>query len=166
MIYEQLVSVEQLLHEEKIDKVVSLLKDNEDRISHLQNTNNQHLLSLLSRVNKRKLFYVQGVLTQLLHKRIVITDHSISICTEVKDPLEPYPSLTLRNLLSYLQQVSSFDIAVRQELSLLRTFAERVLTTHVATVLHNHYRYLAKRVLRTVHPVVLLSCKSLHLLRL
>lgn len=131
LIYEQLVGVEQLLHEEKLDTVVQLLRDNEERIKHLQGESNQHLLALLSRVNNRKLFFVQGVLMKLLHQRILITDQSVSICTEVHNTLTPYHSLSLRSILSLLQQVSSFDTAVRTELALLRTFSERVLTTVV-----------------------------------
>lgn len=130
-IYEQLVSVEQLLHEEKLDTVVQLLKDNEERIKRLQGESNPHLLSLLTRVNKRKVFYVQGVLMKLLHQRILITDQSVSICTEVHNTLTPYHGLSLRSILALLQQVSSFDTALRSELALLKTFSERVLTTIV-----------------------------------
>lgn len=132
-IYEQLVNVEPLLHKEKLQEVVSQLKDNEKRIHTLKGQDgiNNHLLAVLERVNKRKLFYVQTILSDLLRQRIKIESDSLAICPSITNSLTLYKNISLTTLLSLIQEHGSFDSIIHPCLTQLKTLCETVLFSDV-----------------------------------
>lgn len=132
-IYEQLVNVEPLLHKEKLQEVVSQLKDNEKRIHTLQGQDgiNTHLLTVLQRVNKRKLFYVQTILTDLLKQRITIESDSIAICPTITNSLTPFKDISLTMVFSLMQEHGSFDSIIHPYLTQLKSLCETALFSEV-----------------------------------
>ena len=129
VIYDQLINVEQQLHNNKIEEAIKMLKDNEQRLSHLREKSqkNDQLIFILNRVNNRKLFFVKGIVSKLLAQRIMISSTTISIMTSCNDS----QSISLQTLLLLIQQLDSFDVLMNPIFAKLKAFCERIFSTNV-----------------------------------
>lgn len=129
IIYDQLINVEQQLHNNKIEEAIKMLKDNEQRLSHLKENSqkNDQLIFILNRVNNRKLFFVKGIVSKLLAQRIMISSTTISIMTSCNDS----QSISLQTLLLLIQQLDSFDMLMNPIFAKLKDFCERIFSTNV-----------------------------------
>ena len=129
IIYDQLINVEQQLHNNKIEEAIKMLKDNEQRLSHLKEKSqkNDQLILILNRVNNRKLFFVKGIVSKLLAQRIMISSTTISIMTSCNDS----QSISLQTLLLLIQQLDSFDVLMNPIFAKLKDFCERIFSTNV-----------------------------------
>ena len=132
VIYEQLVQIEQLVHERNMEAVVSLLVDNEKRLSvvHDKQSSQSQLFHLLYRVNNRKKHSIQILLSSILKKLVCIDSKSITVHSRAEET--SYKSLSLEQLFQLLQSLGNFEQTVCFIHEQLLSFCQTVLSKKVS----------------------------------
>ena len=131
VVYDQLVKIEQFVHEKNIESVVSLIIDNEKRLSILKEkqSSQSQLFHLLYRVNNRKKHSIQILLSSILQQLVCIDSQTIIIHSHVEN------SLSLECVFQLLQQLGGFEQSACFIHEKLLPFCQAVLSKKVFTFL-------------------------------